>query len=1477
MRLKRIISMLLAAAVVLHFATTPTAYAKESLADFAQLQAALTNGGEYSIAQGIEFTNSGIKASVTINGTESAVLKCVERGSGAGIYQSTNVTSKFNSVTIIGNTKPEVGLWAGAGSMTFTDCNICGFEVSTVRKAALGIGSSGSGRQGAVSLNNTRLSENGLYDICLSDSAILNINRGTTLDKLRLQSSSATLNIGSDWSGEFEITMDSAESMTLGSVGENADISGITLVCPDPDYYIAEESGIMLIKKDDAPEGLRLNVESISPLGLKVGESKTVTPIFSYENVAISAVSTDSEVAQAEIEGKSIAITAHKAGFAQIVVSGEAALENNSIMTARTSFHVTVTKQSAESAGAPVNLIKDGKVLLPIIIDAEYEKDSSGHRKIHRAVGDLRQDFALVSGGMSVNDIPMDDTTKKKEHRLAAMPQDKLPRILTSAATEKTAIIIGSISSSAIIRSIISEGLLDEAAQIAGTWECYCIKTVQNPIAGIDSAIVIAGSDTRGTIYGIYKLSEYIGVSPWYWWSDVPVEVKTDITYDEVAIVNDGPSVKYRGIFINDEERLVDWAEMHFPDDGVHGPNEYIYRHMFEALLRLGANTLWPAMHEYTTAFNTPTDENGVPLSAKAADEYGIVMSSSHCEIMLRNNVGEWSDWRTANTGEFDDSSNLTYDYTVNKNAILKYWRERVEANKDFENIFVLGIRGIHDGKPLYARLESAGYGSGTGGIVNMMKDVISEQRQMIKDIFGSEDAVAQVFIPYKEMNDYYNYNDKELAKWLPDDVIIMYAEDNQGYLRQTATASERERSGGAGVYYHNSYWGTPKSYLWLNSMPISLMYEEMQKAYDTGMDKYWILNVGDLKPGELNAEFFMQMAWDREKFNSANIENVFYKAQAMRDYGIGEADADIYAASMMNVSQYIQRKRAEFYGYQNSGSSVSAYFPNYVFPFSVTQHGDEGQRQVDEWNEVIRKMDLIYAKLDEAHKTAFYEQVYHAALQNRNRAEEYVYYWKNQRYALQGRYASAKAYAELSAQASQNIDDEQNYFYTLNNGKWNMIIDYNHIIYYQRNQGALKVLPDMYSFADKANGVGAVCEGQKLPGDDVTLTFDSKADNSRFIDVFGKSDTNNAYVIKADSDWIELDRTSGIVYTENRIIITIDWDNAAEGENFSQIRVYNADESGVLEDTPVNIFKVKALKDSSAYEENTYSEANGYVVLEAEHFSDMQAAPDGSIWAEVANLGQVGSSMKGYPDLAKKIWSDYRENSAKLVYRVYFKNVGNFTGTLYRLPTLSEGSEDGIERSSQIAIGLDNGNPQLLHGTRRTSASAWGANVMRGYDPLFFTITVKSSGYHDIIVYKVDASVCFDRIVIATGSEAADESLIGPPESPHNIARVYPPAIGHLPDKITTAYAEGKPMYNVSFNKNKAVITVTADTEACLIFTQYDEDGSLINTRLHNQLFTAGETEIEIELDGKVCTMLWNGVKEMIPLTDKIFIYIGQ
>jgi hypothetical protein len=1043
--------------------------------------------------------------------------------------------------------------------------------------------------------------------------------------------------------------------------------------------------------------------------------------------------------------------------------------------------------------------IYDGATTVPVLVDASYhggDHAARDLRQVRRAVQDLRQDVAMVTGAIDASQVQATfvDDAASQEARLAGADQSRVPALLTDVGDRRTAIIVGVVGRSELVDGIIAAGKFDEAAGIAGEWEAHAVKRVDEPLPGVDSALVVAGSDARGAVYGVYSISEEIGVSPWYWYSDVPVEQRDRVVVDGSPRVDDGPDVQYRGIFINDEERTVDWARLKFPTgDGT--PEVGYYRHVFEMMLRLRLNTLWPAMHEGTTSFNAVTDtgthDAGTPVNAEEAAEYGVIMSTSHAELMLRNNVDEWRPFYERNKealGIEGSDYASAFNYSVNKPAIIQYWRERLVANEEFESIVALGIRGVHDGAPAF----TAGNRYGFASVVEMVADAIAEQRRLIAELHGSADAVPQVFIPYKEMADLYNSG---LKAHIPDDVILMWAEDNHGQLRQVPTESEAARSGGNGVYYHSSYWGSPKSYLWLNSTPMQLMVEQLHRAWNTGAGRYWVLNVGDIKPGEMTTELFAKLAWDVEGYDDANLESRFLVEQAERDFGLTGDDAAELADALSRFSVLQGTKKAEFWGTSNTSGVHSAGFQgSYAFPFSATSDGDELQRYIDEANELVDVVEDIWTDLDERHRSAFYQQVVHRVRGYRSMAEQIGYYWKNQLYAAQGRYGSAKAYALLSMEARERIRSDEEYWDTLSDGKWDEAIGHSHPITYYGgvNEGIVMLTDDRYARATPVEGVGANAEGRTTPGSGV-LRFHSAAPTAeRFFDVFARSSAAEEWVAETDASWIVLSERSGTTSTEQRVTVTVDW-AALEESGTGTITVYNA-ENGSRTGGPVATFTVAAERSPVELgEQRGHLEANGYVAVEAEHFAQSVPGEDGSEWRRLEDVAQRGAVMKAFPETAPRVDSGFAA-TAQLRYRVHFTSTGQFTGTFYRLPTLNEGTnDDGTVRSSRTAIGLDGNVPTSanLRGCAQTSCgAAWANNTMRQIEPLTFTITVPTPGWHELVVYRSDASIVFDRIVVETVPGAVGDGLVGPVESPNTIAEgdaVQVARVAPVPEKVAS------------------------------------------------------------------------------------------
>ena len=424
-----------------------------------------------------------------------------------------------------------------------------------------------------------------------------------------------------------------------------------------------------------------------------------------------------------------------------------------------------------------------------------------------------------------------------------------------TVTTGRPQVWIGTLGHHPAIDRLVATRRLDVKA-LKGAWESFVIAVVDRPAPGVPRALVIVGSDRRGAAYGVYELSQAIGVSPWRWWADV-VPAHRDQLYVAAGTRRFGPpSVQYRGIFLNDEDwGLQPWAAHTFePKTGNIGPKTYAK--VFDLLLRLKANTLWPAMHPTTTAFNAD------PANAKLADRYAIVMGSSHAEPMLRNNVGEWKGPAEA------------YNYATNPGGVLDYWRARVATNGQYENLYTLGMRGIHDSGMVGA--------SDLEGRKALLERIFADQRKLLaqRGVAGA----PQVFTPYKEVLDVYRGGLK-----VPGDVTLVWPDDNFGYVRQFPDAAERQRAGGSGVYYHLSYLGAPLSYIWLSTTPPALIQQQMGQAWDLGARRLWVANVGDLKPAEIDTELFLALAWDVDGFRETGWRG-FLNRWAAREFGAVDA-----------------------------------------------------------------------------------------------------------------------------------------------------------------------------------------------------------------------------------------------------------------------------------------------------------------------------------------------------------------------------------------------------------------------------------------------------------------------------------------------------------------------------------------------------------------------------------------------------------
>ena len=557
-------------------------------------------------------------------------------------------------------------------------------------------------------------------------------------------------------------------------------------------------------------------------------------------------------------------------------------------------FLVCFGLTSAMAKGERFCIAKDGKTAT-IIVDIDDWKG------VIRAARDLSDDVRKVTGVSAQVDL-------QAAHSAGLLPHER--------KNLKASVLVGTIGKSRIIDGLVKQKKMD-VSKVRGQWESYIIDVV-------DGNLVVAGSDKRGTIYGIYEISQRIGVSPWYWFCDVPVRHRDEVYYDGGCLIQPSPKVKYRGIFINDEwPSFGGWCTNQFG-----GVNSKAYAHIFELLLRLKANYFWPAM--WATAFNEDD-----PESPRLADEMGIVMGSSHHEPMMRSHqeylrrkeqVGPW-------------------DYATNKARIDQFFREGMERNKAYDNLVTIGMRGDGD--------VAMGKGDDAENI-KTLGNVIEGQRQIIKDIYGRSDAVPQLWAIFTEVQRYY-----DAGFTVPDDVTLLFCDNNWGYIRRIGRDFERKRKGGLGLYYHIDMNGGPWNDRWVNTTTIPKLREQLNLAFQSGIDRIWIINVGDLKPKEVPIDFIMHYAWDPDAVKAGD-EQVWLETFCRSVFGTEYAkeSADLIARySKLNL---IRKPEVQVPGLFNN---------------------EEMLRLNNQWQSVVLHCEALKEKIPAEAQDAFYQLVYYPAV----------------------------------------------------------------------------------------------------------------------------------------------------------------------------------------------------------------------------------------------------------------------------------------------------------------------------------------------------------------------------------------------------------------------------------------------------------------------------------------------------------------
>ncbi|MDO3387892.1 glycosyl hydrolase 115 family protein [Gilvimarinus sp. SDUM040013] len=657
-----------------------------------------------------------------------------------------------------------------------------------------------------------------------------------------------------------------------------------------------------------------------------------------------------------------------------------------------------------ENSGFP--LIQNGKPL-PVVISA------NANSAVRRAADAFSDDLERVSGSNS--------------------------ELLTSVKqAEGSLVLIGVLGENPLIEELVSQGKLDVDA-IRGQWEAYQVAVVDKPWPGVDQALVVVGSDRRGAVFGTFDLSEQMGVSPWYWFADVPTQQQNNV-YVTPGSRSDQPKVRYRGIFINDEDpALKGWAQKKFG-----GVNSGMYEKVFDLLLRLKGNYIWPAM--WGKAFHLDD-----PKNTALADDMGIVMGTSHHEPMTRAHA-EWHRKSENPTG------GGAWNYETNGESIRKFWRggiERMMSKKDgtpYESLVTVGMRGDGD-EPM-----------SEGTAIELLEQVVADQRDIIADVTEKPaKQTPQVWALYKEVQDYY---DKGMT--VPDDVTLLFADDNWGLVRRLPT-KDVNREGGFGVYYHFDYVGVPRNYKWTNTVQIGKVWQQMNLSYQRGAEDLWVVNVGDLKPIEFPIDFFLTMAWNPEAMDT----------HALRDYAEQFAAQSFGTELAPKVADLIER-----YGTYAAMRKPELLNENTFEIGEIAEpklKGGEFYGHYTKWQRLEQDMIAVKKQINKAQYSAFFQLVEWPIASMSNLYEMYFAAAWNKALVEVGD-ARSNHFMELVQTNFQRDSDLTDKYHQINDGKWDGMINQVHMNYVTWNDPEEQTMPTVSKIYGGKNNIEVQFEAMDQP-----------------------------------------------------------------------------------------------------------------------------------------------------------------------------------------------------------------------------------------------------------------------------------------------------------------------------------------------------------------------------------------------------------
>jgi len=902
------------------------------------------------------------------------------------------------------------------------------------------------------------------------------------------------------------------------------------------------------------------------------------------------------------------------------------------------------------------------------------------------------------------------------------------PAVLQGQVPAPALVIVGTFGKSSFIEQLVRDGRIDDS-KIRGKWESWVTQVVEHPFPGVERALVIAGSDKRGTIYGTYNLSEEIGVSPWYWWADVPATRHDGIFVLPEPDLHGPPRVKYRGIFLNDEAPdLSNWVKEKFGTvpvgtnppipEGIANYGHQFYSRVFEVILRLRGNYLWPAM--WNNAFNEDD-----PANAALADEYGVVMGTSHQEPMLRAQK-EWDRRYDATLGH--------WNYSRDADLLQSFWRDGVRRNHAFESIYTLGLRGAND-------TEMAPGGPAANRA--MLEGIVATQREILrKEVNPDLSQVPQMWCLYKEVQEYY-----ESGMRAPDDVTLLWADDNWGDLRRVPTADERSRSGGAGVYYHFDYVGEPRNYKWIDANSLAKTWDQLSLAASYGADRLWIVNVGHFKGYERPTEFFMRLAWAPKEWGPDSAER-FIRLWAEREFG-SEHAAEI-AKLVERLTMMNSRRKPELLGPET---------------YSLVDYS-EANSIVAEYASLAGQVRRLQLHLPEAQRDAFYEMVAFPAKATSIVNALYTVAARNALYARQGRASTATQASEARMLFKQDHDLMASYNTKFAGGRWDHFMDQSHIGYTgwrDPPENTLAPIPLEEPPVAHVAKMGIAIEGSEeaWPGSQASPAlplFDSINVQTHHFYVFDRGDIPFAYTVTPSTPWIVVDKAAGTVNQYDQLLfVSVNWAAVPVGRTKGSFQVTGAGESVEV--------AVEVVKDPDVTRSTVrgFVENGGVVSIEPEHFSASTSQP-GSRWTRIAGYGRTLSGMRAEaaPDAPPAVPGT---DAACLEYKFYLFGQGPVSVDAILGPTLN--FVPG--RPLRYAVAIDDEAPQVVTAVpgdfnMKRSRADWERSVEDNARTVISSHTVAHAGYHILKIWAVDPGIVLQKLIIDAGG--LRPSYLGPPES---------------------------------------------------------------------------------------------------------------